>query len=148
MADAISLAASITGLISAATAIVQVVQAIQNAPRLIHTVANESNTLTSIFKKIEERIGFPAGVHETNRSIPDAMRKQLQEILLRMRDLLKELQKELEGVMTTEGTIEVKISLLDRVKWAAKEKDVKDVLDDLLQQKLSLIVVLNLWTER
>ena len=65
-----------------------------------------------------------------------------------MRDLLKELQKELEGVMTIGGTIEVNISLLDRVKWAAKETDVKSVLDDLLQQKLSLVVVLNLWAGR
>jgi len=148
MAEPISLAASITGLISAASAIAKAVQAIQNAPRLIYAVSNEKNTLTSIFKKLEERIGSPAGVRGTNQSIPDAMREQLQDILIRMRDLLKELQKELEGVMTIGGTIEVNISLLDRVKWAAKETDVKSVLDDLLQQKLSLVVVLNLWAGR
>ena len=125
------MAASIAALIHVVRKITDSVQAIRDAPRLIRTVANETEVLASIFSQLEKLI--------LTAQIPEDSRKQLQALLVRMKTLLAELEKELDGI-TAESP-----GLLDRVKWATKEADVNQILADLLQQKSSLIIMLSLW---
>lgn len=124
--------ASIATLIHVARRITESVQAIRDAPRLIRTVASETEVLASIFSQLKEKLN-------TTAQIPEDSRKQLQALLERMETLLAELEKELGGIATESP------GLLDRVKWATREADVNQILADLLQQKSSLNIMLSLW---
>jgi ABC-type transporter Mla subunit MlaD len=126
--DPLSIAASIAALIHVAHKITESVQAIRDAPRLIRTVANETEVLASIFSQLEKFL--PAAQDDEMR--------QLKALLQRMKALLVELEKELDGIASESP------GLLDRMKWTTREADVNQILADLLQQKASLTIMLNL----
>lgn len=82
---------SIATLVHVARKIAESMQAIKDSPRLIRTVASETEVLASIFSQLKEKLTPAVQILEDSR-------KQLQALLKRMETLLAELEKELDGI--------------------------------------------------
>ena len=130
--DPLSISASVTALVGAAAVIYNKLQAFKDAPRLISTVADETKTLTSIFSQLDDN--FVQGARMSSAAV-----EQLRDVLSRMKLSYDELSKELEGI-SPQG----KLGIWDRTKWSGKEADMNRIFAGILQQKSSLLLMINI----
>lgn len=129
MADGISLAASVGGLLQISAKVIGFLSTMADAPMLARNVHIQAVALRAIFHQLQEFIDGSAnfGPERGNIAVDD-LRITLTGCVL----AFNELEKELDGVKTGGS------SLWDRAKWAQKDATIQRILDDLERIKTSL----------
>lgn len=155
--DPLSVAASVAGLVAAATKIARSLYtftaSVDDAPRLARNVKCEIEALSVIFSQLN---GFLSNTTHAKRSRM-SMTTVHQFITLITHCVLTfaELEEELDGIelgtdlvqkgADSEGTAGG-MRWWDRIKWTARQDVLKEILVDLQQQKLSLNLMIGIWT--
>ncbi|KAI5776320.1 hypothetical protein EDC01DRAFT_636813 [Geopyxis carbonaria] len=143
MADPVSIAASIVGLLSAASKITEVLcnltTGVLDAPFVARSVMNEMNDLRLIFEQIQTFILNREG------NIERIDMKHLVITLTACVIPFSELE-DIVGYCETSGVLSGwrSMSLGDRLKWRKKKTNIKHLLEDLNRSKMSLNLMLNL----
>jgi len=153
--DPLSVAASVAGLASAATKIARSLYtftaSMDDAPRLARNVKSETEALSVIFSQLN---GFLRNTTHAKRSRM-SMTTVDQFITLITHCVLTfaELEEELDAIDLGTDAAEKggdggggSMRWWDRVKWAARQDVLKEILADLQQQKLSLNLMIGIWT--
>ncbi|KAF8246608.1 hypothetical protein K440DRAFT_631159, partial [Wilcoxina mikolae CBS 423.85] len=141
MMDPLSVAASIAGLASAAAQITTTLSSLADAPRLARSVVGETKALTVIFSQLN---GFLRGTMYPKRErMSMTTVEQFVAILTHCVLTFAELEEELDGLGFEDHSDGMK--MWDRVRWAAKQDTLREILADLQQQKSSLNLLIGIW---
>ncbi|KAF8247874.1 hypothetical protein K440DRAFT_661178 [Wilcoxina mikolae CBS 423.85] len=141
--DPLSVAASLSGLRSAANKITQTLLSLQDAPRLARSVTAEITALSATFAQLNTFLR-----HTTQRMSMTTV-EQFVTTLTHCVLTFAELEEVIDGCMCSdaEGGGSV-IGLWDRAKWTARQETVKEILADLQTQKASLNLMMGIWSRR
>lgn len=139
MADPLSLAAGVVGVLTAAAQIssllIRFTQSSKDAPQTARTVLTEVNDISGILSHLQS---FLLGDESPDRSRTQLL--QVDQVITIMSGCVltfSELEQLLDGFQK-EG-----MGLLDRAKWAKKEKAIGNLIQRLQNHKGSLSLILN-----
>ncbi|KAF8545266.1 hypothetical protein BDD12DRAFT_811209 [Trichophaea hybrida] len=141
--DPLSVAASLSGLLSAANKITQTFLSLQDAPRLARSVTAEVTALSAIFAQLNTFLR-----HTTQRMSMTTV-EQFVTTLTHCVLTFAELEEVIDVCMCSdaEGGGSV-IGLWNRAKWTARQDTVKEILADLQTQKVSLNLMIGIWSSK
>lgn len=155
--DPLSVAASVAGLAAAATKIARSLYtftaSIDDAPRLARNVKCETEALSVIFSQLNGFLGNTTHAKRSRMSMTTV--DQFITLITHCVLTFAELEEELDGINLGTDLMEKggdvagagdSMGWWDRVKWAARQDVLKEILVDLQQQKLSLNLMIGIWT--
>lgn len=137
--DPLSVAASVAGLVAAATSITKTLSALSEPPRLIRSVAAETSALSAIFAQLNGILRSNNNSHTRRERMSMTTVEQFVAILTHCVLTFSELEQEMDG-------LGVGNTLWDRVKWNSKTDIVREILADLQAQKVSLGLMIGIWS--
>ncbi|KAH6874727.1 hypothetical protein B0T10DRAFT_585904 [Thelonectria olida] len=143
MADPLSTAASVIGLLTAAAQISKILASVidkaRHAPQECSKIKTEVDDITNVLGSLQL---FIMGTHRASRSRTSLiMVDQVVATLAATVSTFSELD-----TLATALQVESEMNLLDRLRWASKEKDIKGVLVRLESHKSSLTLMLTILT--
>jgi hypothetical protein len=140
--DPLSVAASVTGLAGAAAKITKTLQALAGADRLAKSVAVETEALVAVFSQLNGYLRLCGSDSDSKQRMSMTTVEQFVTIVTHAVFTFAELEEELDGLDIGGDDPQG----WDRVRWAAKSDTLKEILADLQQQKLSLNLMIGIWT--
>jgi hypothetical protein len=138
--DPLSVAASVAGLAAAAAKITKSLQALTSADRLARSVAAETEALVAVFSQLNGYLRASNNIDNKQRMSLTTV-DQFVTVMTHAVLTFAELEEELDGLEIGRDP-----QGWDRVKWAGKQEALKEILADLQQQKLSLNLMIGIWT--
>lgn len=135
MADPLSMAAGVAGLIISATQMIQVLSSTiskaRHAPQSCHSVLIEVKDIRGILSQLE---GYILGVNRASASRSSLiMLEQVVAILASCVMIFSDLDIFVEGVQS-----DATMGILDRLRWVSKENDLNATLTRLQSHKSSM----------
>jgi len=143
MADPLSVAASVVGLITAAAQVSQVLTDViskaRHAPDTCRHVRNEVDDIRGVLAQLQL---FITGVSMASRSRTSLI--MVDQVVVTLAACVTTFS-ELDAFATSlQSTIEM--TIFDRLHWVSKEKDIKNMLAKLESHKLSLTLMVTILT--
>jgi hypothetical protein len=136
--DPLSVAASVAGLITVSTQILDIISTLSSSNKGLESVSRELSSVRGILCQIQQIVQFQSAKPKKNTEWLAA----LDALLNDCGDSCLELQNALQGLSSTSKLGALK----NKVKWTMKEKDVLDMLRKIESHKLSLDLLLSAQT--
>ncbi|KAJ5816525.1 hypothetical protein N7447_008758 [Penicillium robsamsonii] len=137
--DPLSVAASLAGLITISTQIVNIIYTIKSKNnKELHSLSREIHAVRGILSQIHQIVQFQSTKLAKNSEWLDALGATLDDC----GDTYLQLQKSLQALVSS-SRLE---ALKKKVKWTFKEKDIQDSLRKVESYKLSLDLLLSVQT--
>ena len=140
MADPLSIAAGVIGVVTAATQItsllIRFTEANKNAPAQVRYIVTEVTDIHSIILQLQSYIDSREGADSSRTSLLKI--DQLVAILSGCVLTFSELEKLLDEMKVED------MAILDRVKWVRKETEILGLVQRLQNHKASLSLMLNI----
>ena len=144
--DGISFASSVAGLVLAAGKVIGFLSSMVNAPSTARGVLAEAQALQAIFRQL---VGFTSAPNQ--QSGARLSRIQLHDLILILTGCVRtfsELDEELKGLggADYQGADSVALTKWERAKWAAKDGGIAKILRHLQMHKVSLGLMLSIYS--
>lgn len=143
MADPLSIAASVVGLITAAAQITQILSTVisqaKNAPKSCTQIVREVNDISSVLSQLQRFINGTSRASSSRTSL--ILLEQIVATLGSCVITFSELDVFVESLSS-----DARMGVLERLRWVSKADDVKDTLARLQNHKSSLTLMLTILT--
>lgn len=143
--DPLSVAASITGLLTAGAQVASLLQGFLDAPNIAQTVVVEINYFIVVLSQLQPFVTGSSTAHQSRKSMIEV--QQIQLILTGCVLTFSELQALVDGLSPASAG---SIGIRGRVRWAWAESSIAQLLQRLRDHKSSLALILTVltWCER
>jgi len=143
MADGLSIAASVAGLIHVAEKVIRFISTMTDASSTTRSVLAEVHAFHAIFHQLQDFISNFSEGSEARKS--RIYVDQVVTILAGCVCAFSELEKELE-TLKTDGSSSSGLNAWDSAKWARKYQNLGRILAELQRHKSSLNLMLSVYT--
>ena len=149
MADPLSIAASVVGLLAVSSkvifALTKFASAITHTPRSLQRVVAEVGAVNCILGEVQRLIAWQSDGERLNNSRLGLI--QLDHLVTTLTGcvlVFSELEKHLDDLVGAESGSKPRIIIWERISWTRKEDEIGKLMDDLHGHKMSLNLMLTI----